>query len=88
MIALSGLWITIQTWLFPALEEELDDLSEKQREFVRICELGDLKKHTAPYRWKNTARMRKERFSLLKAFIAKAVHNFSTTRALIDYLGN
>ena len=88
MIALSGLWNTIQTWLFPALEEELGELSEKQREFFRICELCDLKKYIAPYRWKNNGRRRKERLSLLKAFIAKAVHNFSTTRALIDYLEN
>ena len=38
MVALSGLWNTIQCWLFPELEEELGELSEKQREFVRICE--------------------------------------------------
>jgi len=88
MVALSGLWNSIQSWLFPALQQELGELSEKQREFVRVCELCDLEKHIAPYRWKYNGRKRKERLSLLKAFIAKAVHNFSTTRALIDYLKN
>ena len=88
MVALSGLWNTIQCWLFPALEGELGELSEKQREFVRVCELCDLEKHIAPYRWKYNGRKRKERLSLLKAFIAKAVHDFPTTRALIDYLEN
>ncbi len=36
MATLSDLWNSIQGWLFPALEEELGELSEKQREFVRI----------------------------------------------------
>ena len=88
MVTLSTLWNTIHGWLFPALEEELGELSEKQQEFIRVCELCDLEKHIAPYRWNHSGRKRKERLSLLKAFIAKAVHNFSTTRALIDYLAN
>lgn len=88
MIALSNLWNSIQSWLFPALEEELGELTEKQQEFVRVCELCDLDKHISPYKWKYCGRKRKERLSLLKAFVAKAVHNFSTTRALIDYVEN
>ena len=88
MVALSGLWNTIQSCLFPVLEDELGELSEKQQEFVRICELCDFEKHIGPYRWKYNGRKRKERLSLLKAFTAKAVHNFPTTRVLIDYLEN
>ena len=88
MAALSDIWNSIQGWLFPALEEELGELSEKQREFIRICELCELEIHIKPYLWKYNGRRRKERLCLLKAFIAKAVHNFSTTRALIDYLEN
>ena len=88
MPPLSGLWNTIQTWLIPSLASELGELTEKQQEFVRICELCELEKHMGPYRWKNFGRKRKERLSLLKAFIAKAVHHFPTTRALIDYLQN
>lgn len=42
MATLSDLWNSIQGWLFPALEEELGELSEKQREFVRIWELCEL----------------------------------------------
>ncbi len=70
------------------MEDELGELSEKQKQFFRIFELCDLEKHIGPYRWKYNGRKRKERLSLLKAFTAKAVHNFSTTRALIDYLEN
>lgn len=88
MFPVSGLWDTIQTWLIPSLEDELGELTGKQKEFVRICELCELEKLIGPHKWKNFGRKRKERLSLLKAFIAKAVHNFSTTRALIDYLQN
>ena len=41
MIAMAGLgvlWNSIQTWLFPMLEDELGELDEKHREFVAICE--------------------------------------------------
>ena len=88
MTALSGLWNSIQSWLFPTLEQEVGELSDKQKEFVGVCELCNLENHIAPYRWKYSGRKRQERLSLVKAFTAKAVHNFSTTRALIDYLEN
>ena len=43
MVELSGLWNSIQSWLFPALEDGLgEELSEKQQEFVKVCELLDL----------------------------------------------
>ena len=41
MIAMAGLgvlWNSIQTWLFPMLEDELGELDEKHREFIAICE--------------------------------------------------
>ena len=41
MIAMAGLgvlWNSIQTWLFPMLEDELGELDEKHREFVAVCE--------------------------------------------------
>jgi len=33
------LWNSIQTWLFPVLEDELGELDEKHRLFVSVCEL-------------------------------------------------
>ncbi len=88
MELLSNLWSTIQYFLFPSLEVILGELNEKQKEFVRVCELCDLENHILPYKWQSTGRRKSERLSLLKAFIAKAVYNFSTTRALIDYVQN
>lgn len=86
MVALSSLWNSIQSWLFPALEEELGDLSEKQKEFIRVCELCELEKHMAPYRWKNNGRPLKDRLAIVKSFVAKAVYNLPTTTALIEYV--
>ncbi len=42
MNGLSGVFGSIQRCLFPALEEELGELNEKQKEFVRVVELMDL----------------------------------------------
>ena len=36
---LSGTYITIQSRLFPMVEEEIGKLTEKQQEFLRIIEL-------------------------------------------------
>lgn len=85
---LSNIWNSIQNFLFPNFEEVLGELNDKQKEFVGVCELCDLEKHIVPYKWKSIGRKKCERLSLLKAFIAKAVYNFTTTRALIDYLQN
>jgi len=32
-------WNSIQSWLFPVLEDELGALDEKHRQFVAVCEL-------------------------------------------------
>ena len=86
MVELSNLWNSIQNWLFPVLEEELGELSEKQKEFVRVCELCDLEKHLFPYRWKYNGRPPKDRLAIVKSFVAKAVYNLPTTKALIEYV--
>jgi len=36
---LGNLWHTIQTWLFPVLEDELGELDDRHREFVAVCEI-------------------------------------------------
>jgi hypothetical protein len=72
--------------LFPALEQELDPLSEKEREFIKVVSLLDLPEHTKAYNWQGFGRMRKSRLALAKAFIAKSIYAIETTDALIDYL--
>jgi hypothetical protein len=68
------------------LEEELDPLTEKQQEFVRVIELAEVQKHMSPYRWQGIGRKRDDRLAIVNAFVAKAVYNFPTTKALIAYL--
>jgi hypothetical protein len=84
--ALGGLWNSIQTWLLPALEDEIGALDERHRQFVAVCELCEPQGHMGVYRWIGNGCPPKDRLALCKAFIAKAVWDFPTTRDLIDAL--
>ena len=86
MSTLFHIWYSIQHSLFPWLEEELDPLTEKEQQFVRLISLIDLQKLMTQYHWFGKGRKRKDRISIAKAFIAKAVYNFETTDILIEYL--
>jgi len=86
MNILHSIWNTIQNTLFPWLEEELDPLSEKEKQFVEIISLMDLEQHIKDCKWKGTGRRLKSRLSIMKAFTAKTVYNFETTKMLIEYL--
>lgn len=88
MSTLLGIWNTIQTQLFPSLEQELDPLSKKEREFIQIVSLLDLPEHMRKYRWLGFGRKKKSRISIAKAFVAKAVYKFETTDILIEYLNS
>lgn len=81
---LGNLWNSIQTWLFPVLEDELGELDDRHREFVAVCETCQPRQHLAAYRWVGNGCPPKDRLALCKAFIAKAVWNYPTTSALID----
>ena len=81
---LGGLWTSIQRHLFPRLEEDLGALDEKDREFIAVCEMCEPHAHLAAYRWIRNGCPPKSRLALFKAFVAKAVWNFPTTRHLID----
>ena len=84
LATLGGLWHSIQAWLFPMLEDELGALDDKHREFVAVCQNCAPHQHMAGYRWVGNGCPPSDRLALCKAFIAKAVWDFSTTRALID----
>ena len=85
---LGVLWNSIQNTLFPELEETLGTLTEKEREFIRVCELcaPGLVRETRRYDWQGQGRPPAERLALAKAFMAKAVYNLGTTELLIEYL--
>ncbi len=82
---LSSLFIAIQTRLFPALEEAIGELSDREQRFVRICELLDLEKYL-PYTGALTGRPLAERIPIARAFIAKSLYTFQTTCILREHL--
>lgn len=86
MIRLSRIWDSIQSFLFPWLEEELGQLSPKEAQFVRVCELCDLKRFTVSFEWQGNGRPKAHRLPIAKAFIAKMVYNCVNTRVLIDQI--
>ena len=86
MSHLFEIWQTIQNTLFPWLEEVLDPLTEKEREFVQVVQLAEIQKHMGPYRWEGMGRKPEDRLAIAKAFIAKAVYNCPTTKGLITLI--
>ena len=78
------LWSSIQSWLFPMLEDEIGALDEKHRQLVVVCELCAPQDHMTAYRWCGNGCPPRDRLALRKAYIAKAVWDFATTRDLID----
>jgi hypothetical protein len=81
---LGSLWNNIQAWLFPMLEDELGELDKKHREFIAVCEFCSPRAYLESYRWVGNGCPPASRLALCKAFIAKAVWDFPTTRDLID----
>ena len=84
MSTLFHIWHSIQNSLFPWLEETLDSLTEKEQRFVQVISLVDLQRHMTQYRWHGKGRKRKNRTSIAKAFIVKAVYNLEKTDILIE----
>jgi hypothetical protein len=81
---LGTLWNHIQAWLIPHLEDELGELDAKHRQFVSVCELCSPQAFMNACRWVGNGCPPSDRLALCKAYIAKAVWDFATTRALID----
>ena len=69
------LWSSIQSWLFPMLEDEIGELDERHRQFVAVCELCAPQDHMDAYRWCGNGCPPRDRLALCKAFIAKAVRH-------------
>ena len=84
---LSQYWLNIQGSLFPWLEEELGELTEKQQKLVTTLELLRLEEHL-PSRWGWPGRPPAERVALARAFVAKMLYSMPTTCVLLDRLGS
>jgi hypothetical protein len=82
---LSYFWSKIQRSLFPFLDEELGELTEKEHKLATILELVRIEKYTEKMPSMN-GRPKKERSGIARAFVAKSVYNMPTTRALLNRL--
>ena len=82
---LSQRWTQIQTHLFPSLGTEFNSTSPKLEKLIHILEWIQLDRHL-PYTGQANGRPTKDRLAIACAFVAKAVLNLGTTRALIDRL--
>jgi transposase len=85
--ALSQYWFRIQSSLFPWLEEELGEMTEKEQKLVTTLELIRIERFTV-YSRSLRGRPLKERAAVARAFVAKAVYNMPTTRVLLDRLAS
>ncbi len=82
---LSQYWNKIQGSLFPWLEEELDPLTEKQRQLITILEVTRIEQLLPDTRWCE-GRPPKTRSAIARSFVAKMVYNINTTTFLIERL--
>lgn len=82
---LSAIWNHFQTTLFPWLQEELGELTDKQKQLVEVLELAQIEVHL-PYVGRVPGRPPKSRSAIACAFVAKTVYNMPTTEVLLDQL--
>jgi len=83
---LSQTWLTIQGTLFPWLQEELGELSQKQHQLVTVLEVIRLEQFLYHYGGGCVGRPLSDRVAIASAFVAKMVYNMGTTRILLDRL--
>ena len=86
--SLSKMWhkiLNIENTLFPAMKEtlRLEELSSKESKLIRILDFAEIEKNITVVSITNT---KKDREQIARAFVAKSVYNFQTTRDLIDRL--
>ena len=74
-------WLSIQTQLFPWLEQALGPLTAKQQQLVHTLEIIRVEDHL-PRRFHVPGRPAKDRAAIARAFVAKAVYDMPTTRVL------
>ena len=86
--SLSKMWnkiLNLKNSLFPELQESLrvEEFSSKESKLIRVLDFAEIEKFIAITSPTNTPKFRKQ---IARAFIAKSVYNFQTTRDLIDRL--
>ena len=86
MFDLATIFHGLQRHLFPALTDELGELSALDQQFCEVIALTDLGRFTDRYEWCGDGRPPCPRVWLAHAFIAKSVYQFPTTAALVEAL--
>jgi hypothetical protein len=86
--SLSKMWhkiLNIENTLFPEIKEtlRLEELSSKESKLIRILDFAEIEKNITVVSITNT---KKDREQIARAFVAKSVYNFQTTRDVIDRL--
>lgn len=82
---LSQMWFNLQYKLFPFLEENLGELSKRNKEVASVLELVRIENFLPDYRWGN-GRPPKNRCRIARAFVAKMVLKLPYTTQLVDLL--
>jgi len=85
---LSKMWlkvVNLENSLFPELKESLriEEFSSKESKLIRVLDFAEIEKHIVSTSTTNTPKSREQ---IARAFIAKSVYNFQTTRDLIERL--
>ena len=82
---LSHTWQHIQGFLFPILEDELGELTAKQKQLINVLEVARLEEHL-PNTGRYPGRPQEDRVAIARAFVTKILYNMPTTRVLLDRL--
>ena len=83
---LRDIWRHLQRQLFPMLLEEVGELGEKDRLFVRVVSLLPLERWLERYDWCGIGCPPHSRTRMLHAFIAKEIYRLANREALVDAL--
>ena len=85
-MALQDIWQHLQRQLFPMLFDEVGEMGEKDRLFVRVSSLLPLGQWLERYDWCGVGCPPHSRTCIVHAFIAKEVYQYATREALVDAL--
>lgn len=84
--SIAGFWARVEGTLFPHLRECLPVMTETHQRLVLVLEIVRVEEFAAPLNWQRLGAPVSDRTALARAYIAKAVCNLPTTKALIDRL--
>ena len=87
-------WLTIQPSLFNFIEDEVGELDENQRLFVRLAESVELGRIAAKYGWRGNGRKPSSRLAMFKLLLVDfrlqrhKGHNSMTVYHIMSQNGN